>query len=69
METQEMHRTPRDAQFLDTVAFGSMLVFASVMPSLGPDETDAAVMDDTDGNAAGGLEERCVPNGDWHRCA
>jgi len=34
MEQYEMHAPRHSEQFLDTVAFGSMLVFASVMPPL-----------------------------------
>lgn len=46
MEQHEMRGTHRDDNFLDTVAFGSMLVFASVMPPLGPDtiESDSQPM-------------------------
>jgi hypothetical protein len=42
MERHETHGTSRSGDVSDTIAFGSMLVFASVMPPLGPDtaETD-----------------------------
>lgn len=32
-------RPPRNQDFVDTVAFGSMLVFASVMPARAPRDT------------------------------
>lgn len=43
MEQHDMGGTHRREDVLDTVAFGSMLVFASVMPPLDPDavETDS----------------------------
>lgn len=65
MEAQEMHRTPRDAQFLDTVALGSMLVFASVMPPFDPDEATLAASDDAGGEDRSGLEEHCRSNAEW----
>jgi hypothetical protein len=40
MEERRPDRHPRTQQFLDTVAFGSLLVFASVTPPLSP-ERDA----------------------------
>jgi hypothetical protein len=69
MDSQEMHGTPRDGQFLDTVAFGSMLVFASVMPPLGADEADVATPDEPGENDLPGLEGRCAGNGEWACCA
>jgi hypothetical protein len=36
MESRDAARMPRSREFLDTVAFGSLLVFASVMPPLPP---------------------------------
>ena len=57
MDAQEMHGTPRDGRFLDTVALGSMLVFASVMPPLGTDETTAAAVDDYGPDDARAIEE------------
>lgn len=43
MERHEIHGRSRRGDVLDTIAFGSMLVFASVMPPLDPgaDEMDA----------------------------
>jgi hypothetical protein len=46
MNAQETHGAPRDTRFLDTVALGSMLVFASVMPPLDPDEGARGAADD-----------------------
>lgn len=66
MDAQEMHRTPRDGRFLDTVALGSMLVFASVMPPLGSDEADAASVGDLDGDDARAMEEPSARSAD--RC-
>jgi hypothetical protein len=37
MEERRPDRHPRTPDFLDTVAFGSLLVFASVMPPLPPE--------------------------------
>ena len=65
MEAQEMHRTPRDAQFLDTVALGSMLVFASVMPPFDPDEAALAASDDAGEEDRSGLEELCGGHAEW----
>jgi len=42
MERREMQMTARSEEFMDTVALGSMLAFASVMPPLDPDTPDAA---------------------------
>ena len=41
MERRETQTMARSQDFLNTVALGSMLVFASVMPPLGPDGNDA----------------------------
>jgi hypothetical protein len=40
MDQHEMQCTHRDQDVLDTVAPGSMLVFASVMPPIGPDTAE-----------------------------
>lgn len=41
MERYETQGTAHSGDVLDTIAFGSMLVFASVMPPLGPDTAEA----------------------------
>jgi hypothetical protein len=41
MERREMQTTARTQDFLNTVALGSMLVFASVMPPLVPEGGEA----------------------------
>jgi hypothetical protein len=44
MERREMRTTACSEEFLDTVVLGSMLAFASVMPSFDPDTTDDAAL-------------------------
>ena len=43
MERHEMRATSSIGEVSDTIALGSMLVFASVMPPLGPDTADSEV--------------------------